>query len=134
MLALCYYCSFLFEQSEAGLKVLGVRQYGFDSEWLRQKCGLMEVAPNEFVRGQSVLASVDNERFFSGIFCVFLSYICSIFLVIFFFQILWFETVILLYCLCGFEVFSFSLVQINKLTRLQEYAKEEQLLLKKSNS
>lgn len=68
---MCCYCSFLFEESEAGLKVLGIRQYGFDSEWLRQKCGLMEVAPNEFVRGQSVLASVDNERFFSGIFCVF---------------------------------------------------------------
>ena len=71
VLALCYYCSFLFEQSETGLKVLGIRRYGFDAEWLREKCGLMEVAPNEFVRGQSVLASVDNEFFFSGILCVF---------------------------------------------------------------
>ena len=66
---MCYYCSFLFEQSETGLKVFGIRRYGFDSEWLREKCGLMEVAPNEFVRGQSVLASVDNE-FFSPVFFV----------------------------------------------------------------
>ena len=73
VLVLCYYCSFLFEQSETGLKVLGIRRYGFDAEWLREKCWRMEVAPNEFVRGQSVLASVDNDIFFSGIFlCLFL--------------------------------------------------------------
>ena len=98
LLALCYYCSFLFEQSEAGLKVLGIRQYGFDAEWLREKCGLMEVAPYEFVRGQSVLASVDNEIFFSGIFCVLFSHIFAVLFLWFFVRFCemrqWFCTIV----------------------------------------
>ena len=63
------------EQNEAGLQVLGRRQYGFDAEWIREKCRLTVLPRNEFVRGQAVIASRDNEQFYSGIFSLILLYI-----------------------------------------------------------
>ena len=52
---------------------MGPRQYCLDVEWLREQFGLagLELDQKAFMRNQSVLASADNETFFSGIFCSF---------------------------------------------------------------